>query len=337
MLFGNAELHNVEELVPSDHGDGWHLLRLPSQVRATLNESARTVAIYPVGCELRFNLQPGKTATVVLAAEGDDVCPSTVEVYQGCFRVQAPIIRQKPTRLSISHSPNQAFLEQFSAQRKLPFDSRLTRLLLPPTIPVRLIGIEGDITPPLPQQTPARRYLAYGSSITHGANACRPSGTYAMLTARHLGADLINQGYGGGAHLEETMAHYLAGRDDWDFTTLEMGINIGGWKLSRFAQTVEKFVRIITSAHPDKWVFCIDVFTFAPDLGHSMQWCQGYRDAVRQVVADAKLPRVVYVNGLEILPDPAGLSHDLVHPTDDGFAQMAQNLSGLIRQATGST
>jgi len=332
MLYQNVELHNVVELIPSDKGEGFHMLRVPSQLRATLNEAARGCAVYPSGVEVRFNLAPGQKAKIVLAAEGGEVVPTAAECYQGCYRMWAKVVKQEPTTLTIEHGANQAKLERISRDYNLPFDSRLTRVLVPPTVPVRLISIEGDMTPPQPGQTPSRRYLAYGSSITHGANACRPSGIYAMLTARHLGADLIAQGYGGGAHLEETMAQYLAGRDDWDFASLEMGINIGGLKADEFRRKVEKFVGIIASAHPDKWIFCIDVFPFWPDLGEPADHCVGFREAVAAAVKALHRPHLVHVDGREILRDPAGLSNDLVHPTDDGFAEMALNLSGLMRR-----
>ena len=336
MLYRNADLHNVVELEPSDKGEGQHLLRVPSSLRATLNDAAKGCAAYPSGCEIRFNLKPGGTAKVVLAVEAGDVTPTTAEIYQGCFRILAPVIGASPTELLIKPSVNQARLDRIGDERKLPFDSRLTRIILPPTVPVRLVSIEGDIEPPRPGQTPKRRYLAYGSSITHGANACRPSGTYTMLTARHLQADLISHGYGGGAHMEQTMAQYLAGRDDWDFATLEMGINVGGWKSDLFHKTTEQFVRTIASAHPDKWIFCIDIFPFAADVGAGMnEHCQGFRDIVRQVVADLKMPKVVHVSGPAMLTDPSGLSHDLVHPTDDGFAQMAWNLAGVMKGRLG--
>jgi hypothetical protein len=333
MIHKNVELYNVAELAPSDKGEGWHMLRVPADLRATLNEAAKNCTIYPAGCEIRFNLAEGGKAEIILAAEGGDVTPLTVEIYQGCFRTKMAVLREEPTRITISHSPSQAKLEQIAERHKLPFDSRLTRVLLPATIPMRLVGIEGELTPPRREQSPARKYLAYGSSITHGANACRPSGAYSMLTARHLQADLISQGYGGGAHMEETMARYLAGRDDWDFATLEMGINVGGWSLDRFAAAVRRFIDIIASAHRDKWIFCIDLFTFYADLTEepTEAW-RGFRDAVRQAVSAAGMPRLVHVDGRDILRGPAGLSHDLVHPTDDGFAEMAANLSALMRR-----
>ena len=338
MIHKNVELYNVAELAPSDKGEGWHMLRLPADLRATLNDAAKGCTIYPAGCEIRFNLAEGGKAEVILAAEGGDVTPLTVEVYQGCFRMKAAVLGKEPTAIPISLSPNQAKLEQIAVEHKLPFDSRLTRVILPATIPMRLVGVEGEMTPPRREQSPARKYLAYGSSITHGANACRPSGIYSMLTARHLQADLINQGYGGGAHMEETMARYLAARGDWDFATLEMGINVGNWPLDRLDAAVRRFIDIIASAHRDKWIFCIDLFTFYADLTEKpMQTCRGFRDVVRQAVADAKLPRLVHIDGRDLLRNPAGLSQDLVHPTDDGFAEMAANLSGIMRKTMGET
>ena len=39
------------------------------------------------------------------------------------------------------------------------------------------------------------------------------------------------------------MADYIAGRDDWDFATLEMGINmIGDFDVEEFRSRVEYFI-----------------------------------------------------------------------------------------------
>ncbi|WP_162259668.1 hypothetical protein [Paenibacillus sp. Soil766] len=36
--------------------------------------------------------------------------------------------------------------------------------------------------PPKPHKLPQRRYLAYGSSITNGGDAVRPTGSYAIVS-----------------------------------------------------------------------------------------------------------------------------------------------------------
>ena len=52
-------------------------------------------------------------------------------------------------------------------EERMVFDAGLTRIILPYTTCV-IKGIEGDFDLPRKEQMPEARYLAYGSSITHG-------------------------------------------------------------------------------------------------------------------------------------------------------------------------
>ncbi|MFH1731025.1 MAG: SGNH/GDSL hydrolase family protein [Planctomycetota bacterium] len=331
MRHENAELHNVVELIPAEDGIGQYMLRVPDSLRPTLNEAARNNAPYPAGCEIRFNLRPGETAKVVLATDVDNVLPPVAEVCQGCFRTQVVLVGMEPTELTITALAADNSLEPITAEHKLPFDARLTRVLLPQLHRTKLLGIEGAMTPPRPGQTPSETILAYGSSITHGAHSVRPGGTYAMQTARHLGVDLLDLGFGGGAHMEATLAEHIASRDDWDLATLEMGINVGGWSTDEFHGKVERFVDIISSAHPDKWIFCIDLFTFAGDLMPDHPGHVRFRESVAAIVEKLDRPKLVHVDGRDILQDVRGLTFDLVHPSDDGFIEMGRRLAERIR------
>ena len=198
----------------------------------------------------------------------------------------------------------------------------------------RLVSVSGDVTPPHPNQTPDTTLLTYGSSITHGAHAIPPSGTYAAQTSKHLGMDLINLGFGGSAHMEIGMAEHIAARTDWDVATLEMGINVGNWDTEHFRDTVESFVRTIATAHPKKWIFCIDVFTFSKDFNPKQESHKGFREAVRDVVRTVGMPRVIHVDGRDILQNPAGLRLDLVHPSDRGMTEMGRRLADTIANCT---
>ncbi len=91
--------------------------------------------------------------------------------------------------------------------------------------------------------------LAYRSSITHGDGAVRLTESYAMLTAIHLGFDLINLGFTGSAQMEGEMAHFIAHELDWDIATLEMGINvISAWPVEQYRERVQAFAREILLA-----------------------------------------------------------------------------------------
>ncbi|MBU7004540.1 MAG: hypothetical protein HXS50_03165, partial [Theionarchaea archaeon] len=176
------------------------------------------------------------------------------------------------------------------------------------------------------------------SSITHGATAIRSTGTYASRTSQLLGYDLVNLGFGGGAHCESQLADYIAGRADWNLATMELGINMvraERFTVDVFEERVRYFVGKIAGTHKDKWIFCLDLFTFAEDLlgGDGKQ--ESFRDVVRTTVKDLDLPRLVYLNGKDLLQNVPGLTFDLVHPSPFGMEEIARNLSSAIESSIG--
>ncbi len=327
MIYNNVELHNIAELLPSEDGKGKIISRIPNRLRLTLNPNAKLRALYAAGCEIRFNLE-GDSARIVLFSEE----PSIAEVFQGNFQISWHIIDAEPTEIEVSLPQNIDFLNKVTKEKRLPFDANLTRVILPYAPRTRIITIEGETSPPRRDQTPERRYLAYGSSITQGARSYRPTGSYAMRTAQRLGVDLLNLGFGGGAHCEPQIADYIAEREDWDFATLEMGINmVNTFSTQEFQRRVEYLIGKIAKAHPDKWVFCIDLFTFAADLDPSAKKHREFRRVVRETVENLDMPKLVYVDGRTLLKDISGLTFDLVHPAPSGMEEIAVNLSNLIQ------
>jgi lysophospholipase L1-like esterase len=331
MTFQDVELYNVAELLTPEDGVGKNITRIPNSLRVTLNPAAETNALQSAGCEIRFNLE-GKSAKITLSCKGLGIA----EVFQGNFHVSWHCINPKPTEVTVSLPDNIGFLEKVAEQKGLSFDPRLTRVILPIFSQTRLLNIEGETSLPRKDQTPKTKYLAYGSSITHGASALRPTGGYAMRTAQHLGVDLINLGFGGGAHCERQIADYIAGRDDWGFASLEMGINmVGEFSTDEFTKRAEYLVERVAKAHPDEWVFAMDLFTFAADYDPASRKQNEFRRAVRHAVEKLNMPRLVYVDGREILKSASGLTFDLVHPSPSGMEEMASNLSSLIKSKIG--
>jgi len=328
MIYRDVELYNVEELITPEDGVGKVLSRIPNELRVTLNENAKERALFPAGCEVRFNLE-GDSAKVVLMCEGET--PAIAEVFQGSFQISWHLISNKPTEISLSLPQNIELLHKVTKERSLPFDPYLTRVVLPYRPAVRLIEIKGETSPPRKGQTPEMKYLAYGSSITHGTASIRPTGSYAMRTAQILGVDLINLGFGGGAHCERQIADYIAQRGDWDFATMELGINMINWfETEEFKERVEYLVEKVARSHPDKWIFCIDLFTFYADFDPSSEKHSEFRRVVRDAVERLSMPRLVHVDGRTILKEPSGLTFDLVHPSPSGMEEMATNLSRFI-------
>ncbi len=325
MIYENVELYNVDELIEPKDREGKILTRIPNDLRITLNESARSAALYAAGCEIRFRLS-GNSAKVVLKSEEKE--PGAIaEVFQGNFHISQHSISSDATEICLSMPENIEVLDRLSKKENLPFDAKITRVILPFWPSVRLIEISGNVALPENNPIPEKKYLAYGSSITHGAWAIRPTGTYAMRTAQLLGVDLINLGFGGGAHCEKQMADYIAERKDWNFATLELGINMRGGETEEFKKRVEYFIARITESHPDKWIFCIDLFTFLPDFDFSSKKQNEFRQIVENTVKNLNMPKLIYTNGRGILRRVTGLTSDLVHPSPEGMEEIALNLS----------
>ncbi len=322
MIYGNIELYNVEELIEPEDKAGKIMTRIPNNLRITLNKSARANAFCTAGCEIRLKLV-GNNAKVVLKC----VTGAIAEVFQGSFYVCSRFVGSDPTEISLSLPQNMEVLDRLSKKENLPFDARVTRLILPYTS-IRLMDVDGNIDLPEKSLVPEKRYLTYGSSITHGASAVRPTGTYAMRTAQLLGTDLINLGFGSGAHCEKQMADYIAERKDWNFATLELGINmVQSFETKEFKNRVEYFIARIAELHSNKWIFCIDLFTFYADFDSSSKKQNEFRQIVENTVKNLRMSKLVYIDGRDILRNATGLTSDLVHPSPEGMEEIALNLS----------
>jgi hypothetical protein len=352
MIWKNTKLHNIHELLETPGtdkdgegdgdedgegvGEGYALTRIPNELRITLNDGARRAALSAAGCEIRFNLQ-GPRARLVLRSDAKSTVP--LEVYQGNFQVSSHTVDAAPTEIEVTTPTNIEALDRATRERGLPFDANLTRMILPYRPPLRLIDFEGDTNPPRPWQEPPTTQLSYGSSITHGATAARPTGTYAMRTAQLLGTDLYNLGFGGGAHLEPQLADHIAERQ-WDIATLEMGINMvrkEEFTVEVFEERVRYFVGELARTKGDRWVFCTDLFTFSEDITGKLiggvKKQEKFREIVKTTVGDLDKPRLIYINGKNLLRNISGLTNDLVHPAPSGMEEIAQNLSDEIKKA----
>ncbi len=359
MVYRGAELYNIAELLEGDlsavlapearaaleepgvlpwenrpgaAAEGLWFSRVPDALRRGLHTRGQIGALATTGAEVRFNLRGsgrGSRARLTLKALQRT---AIVEVWQGSFLADWHVIGLEPTTVTVAPPEHQRMLAEVAREEALPFDPSLTRVLLPWRPPVKLIDFEGDVELPRPDQTPKRRYLAYGSSITHGSVSIRPGGTYAQRCAQRLGADLINMGFGGGAKLEPEMAAWLAARGDWDFATLELGINLVSFiGPDEFERLVDRFVGTVAAAAPARPVFCIDLFPCRQERLDPDKVAR-FRGIVRAKVESLRSPRVVHLPGPSLLEGFAGLSADLLHPSPAGMEQIGERLAARIRE-----
>ena len=191
--------------------------------------------------------------------------------------------------------------------------------------------------PPMLREVPKLKWLAYGSSITHGSVAISHNNSYIEQAARRMGVDVLCNGLSGACLCEKIIADYFASRDDWDFITLEIGVNMRGpFTSEEFEVHARYLIKTIVESKPQKPVIVITIFPNRAvyfknkeDVSHIRN--REFNEILTKICNDIKMDNLYLIRGEDILTDFSGLSSDLIHPSDYGHTLMGENLAAKIR------
>jgi hypothetical protein len=329
------EFHNVAEM-PAAPGGGEYLARFPQALWNATDSPVGPLTIrHATGCEIRFVtdaprgirlwLRPAHGYADMTYVMGNHVLSPLERLEEGkltCLQIQPPALE-----------PNRD-----PAVRRLGgFAPHVFRIYFH-AMSVVFHGVDcmgGSLRPPRPDEKPRLRWLAYGSSITQGSNYYN----YLNAAAQMLEADPLNLGMGGSCFLENNIADFIAARTDWDFATLELGINMSNQvpgKNETFIVKVEYLLREITRRHPGKPIFLITIF--GNGVMHELE-ASGYqkdqieKNEILRAAAERYRGKVQLIDGKALVPDFRGFKPDLIHPDAFGAARMGLNLADALRRA----
>ena len=83
---------------------------------------------------------------------------------------------------------------------------------------------------------------------------------------RQVDVDLINLGVCGSAHRQPELVDYIAGREDWDFATLELSVSMMGFEPDEFYQRVSHPGNDLAGPNMARPVICITVYSWFHDF-----------------------------------------------------------------------
>ncbi|MFJ9418779.1 GDSL-type esterase/lipase family protein [Streptomyces sp. NPDC101227] len=237
----------------------------------------------------------------------------------------------------------------------LPAGMKNVELWLPQQTPTELVALraDGEVLEPLPDGR--RRWVHYGSSISHCLEADGPTGTWPVVAAGLGGVEVINLGQAGNELLDPYVARTI--RDlPADLISLKVGINIVGlaaFRLRTFGPAVHGFLDTIREKHPDTPLLLMSPVscpaleetpgptTMGPDgkitaLGEPADVADGaltltvVRAELARIVAarQARDPHLHYLDGRELLgPDEAAELADGLHPTAAAYRRMGKRFA----------
>lgn len=121
------------------------------------------------------------------------------------------------------------------------------------TAMLRQLRVDDGATVEAPPPSTRRRWVHYGSSISHCMEAEHPTGTWPAVVARTAGVDLYSLGLAGQCQLDQFAARTI--RDlPADLVSLKLGINVVNADTMReraFVPAVHGLLDTIRDGHPD--------------------------------------------------------------------------------------
>jgi len=135
----------------------------------------------------------------------------------------------------------------------LPAGSKRVEVWLPQAAAVRLIELRAEGTVQAGAERGRRRWVHYGSSISHCLEAERPTGVWPVVAARLADVDLQSFAFAGQCHLDPFAARMIA-RQPADLITAKLGINVVNGDTLRertFVPALHGLLDTVREHHPD--------------------------------------------------------------------------------------
>jgi len=305
-------------------------VRLPAPIRALANEKLLHLQTNTSGGRVRLVTNSRRLGFRLQLADADGLPHMAYSGYAGvdCYAGAGTGSRYLATRWPDLGS------SLLSSEVPLTGRWELVTLYLP--LYDGLVSLELGVEPgasilPPPPCSVEPPIVFYGSSITQGGCASRPSNTYCALVSRWLDSDFRSLGFSGCAKGDLWMADYIAGLPmscfvyDYDHNSPSP---------ENLRQTHRPFLEVILDRNPDLPVVVMSKPN--PDLtGPDRE----RRDIVRETCewAKARGARVWFVDGDTLLGTEGreNCTVDGIHPNDLGFWRMAKAVYPCLKAALG--
>ena len=313
-----------------EQGDGWvKPWRIPFERRELFSpkpESGLDLrAEMPTGVRIRFETDSRITGLVVVP---DDEADRTFDLVYDNELLQTVQLPSGQDEVSFDPLP-----------ASVPEGKHVLEIWLAADFPVavRQLRIEKQATITADPDG-RKKWITYGSSITHCRSAHSPAQTWPAYVARKRNLNFTGLGYGGQCHLDGMIARMI--RDlPADVITLKLGINMHGGSVSlrTFKPMIISFIEIVREKHPD-----IPMGVISPILSPPRETTEGstgytlekMREALAYCVdllrnaGDANLH---YFDGLSVFGhDHVQYLPDELHPDGDGYLKLGENIDRIV-------
>jgi GDSL-like lipase/acylhydrolase family protein/salicyl acyltransferaes SsfX3-like protein len=326
------------------------MVAMASGVRLTFTTDAHSIELDVMATTFRYSTMPARAPVCQLVVNGAAAVDAVVD--SASYFVLDPM---DPTNIGFDVGSPATL--RFDG---LGIESKACEIWLPQTASVELQALRVEATAAV-SATPSsgrRRWLHYGSSISHCMEANGPTSTWPAVAARLADVDLFSLGLAGECMLDHFVARTIRDRPA-NAISLKLGINIvnADAMIERtFIPAVHGLLDTIRDGHPAtpilvvSPIFCPSVedqpgpttlgadgtFGTAPAIGALREGAltlRRIREILDGIVAarrDAGDVNLAYLDGLELFgADDVDDLPDLLHPNDDGYRRIGERFAAL--------
>ncbi len=315
-----------EGAVSVEKGDGWYRpRRLPHKLRTLFpspDDALFNNAGKPSAVRLRFGTDSTSVTLVVLPLE-----PHGGESVNSRFDITV----DNEIVCTCEAEPGSETVRF----EDLPERKKTVELWLPPGVPVAVRDLmidDGATCAAAPDGR--KRWVTYGSSLTHCVRANSAARVWPAIVARACDLHVTSLGFGGQCHMDPMVGMTI--RDlPADYISLKCGINImghGSLNTRTFAANMIGLVRIIREKHPATPLALVTPFSSPPRestpnaAGMTLEIMREQTTDVFNRLVAAGDEHLVLCDGLKIV-DAASIarySEDGCHHNGDGIEDIAK-------------
>ena len=195
------------------------------------------------------------------------------------------------------------------------------------------IGLEEDavLLPPLPLKS-KQPIVIYGTSITQGGCASRPGSVFSNILSRKLNMEFLNFGFSGNGQNHLEVAEILTEIKNPAMFILDSEANSISAELVN--ERVPRFLDIIRQAYPEIPVLVLSKIPYGKRYAVELPSLKAEFKAIVEQKQAAGDNNIFFVDGSTFFAadDYSENTVDGAHPTDRGFAQIAQALEVVLRK-----
>ena len=356
-----------------DRGTGLAPRRLPDWTRAQLPQPMDVTVRMPSGVRLRFATESTTVGISFLATNwampGRERRPVVFNLETGSALLRAESMSGNAIVVK-PEAPGGVELVRGEADTllfdDLPSGDKTCELWLPHNafVELRALVVDDGAAITAAPADGRRRWVHYGSSISHCMEASEPAGTWPAVAARLADVSLRNLGFGGQCHLDQFVARTIRDLPEVDIVSIKTGINIVNMDSMRervFGPALHGFLDTIRDRKPEvpivviSPIYCPGAETrpgpTVPDEQGKFVTIDGFEQfrngslslvRIREIIAEvvekrraAGDPALHYVDGLTLFG--AEDAHDLpddLHPNPAGYQRMGERFApGLAELA----